>query len=1135
MIDWQADGSARFTISCTDGLYPVTQNYPRRTITRQCWKTFDDGIACPFSKPNGGQGAHGAALAALGGSPTSCDYFFNSPNGCLAHGMSPFFGGHPAQPQSVVIKDDGTGIIGGLFRSTVTSTSIVSDSIYGQPVPEIWCNDDGVPGNAFVANAIIVAVRDESTFMDLLGIVSEGPIGAFEGMSVQTTSDGYKFVVAPFADGFPPQGFSVNSQLQVTGYHPNMGLREVTGHDPVVTLVGTMDVSNANPSVCTWVSGTKFDSLGTGAEIYCAALGGFVIVGNVASPTSMTLSRQYTTQTATLWNAYPDVFSLGQGSPQTWDIPDPQFGNIQTGQANDILPFAAGTALCEVRYQKSPSGGITPTTTESHTLTVPISQGLVGVSAYDGSSTPGLTNPFWICVNILLRALGLQSASPSIQQQYYNDPFVGDGSGPAEIADLIVPVVLGTGTEKQFIFNGMLAEFKPVRDWFTEVLNCCLGYFTFEYGKLTLNTRNNASDVSAFTIGNILFQSLSLRPRPASFEYLKILFANSALQYQQDMADYQDKDHAAYYGRAGAPLTSQMRSVGISTISQALRIAVTRVREEIGGILRPDQPNPYIEWDNNNSVAFKSTILALDTSAGKVVSITHPEIPTYPGPAPGGSLTVDLDTVVTPNTWKFRVQKWMLHKDYSVTIQADSVTDSMYDLDVGPKPMDILPSTPPRVYQPQSTDPAWSPALIGFGSSDALFPGEYTFDLYQAYSFNADGPASAFAQITGYLPVNTTIDGATGPVWKNGKVTLSSTGGFIPGGITLRIILTQTVVKGNAINHSQPSDVLIVQIPAGTNTNSITIDGVTYPPDNGAGYNIVTAFYFMVDELICLQSTHTSGGGLPSTIVLSAAPTRSKIQAPNPLSARVRMRSANLVHGGIIGQQITAVSSTTLTVPGAIDSTLADNWTGRVVTVIGRPTPGSSIPPYSSLVTAFDPATGIFTVANDPTAGNPVLPDDVLVVCFLGYDNSSNPLQFTDSGLSNATNGHTGETPSDPNRIGNRVYVWAGTSRGLSAKIVDNSSTGYTLDRPLPLDATSVVIVLAPNFNTVFAESVIGFNADSNTTTTIQLPVDNFYEKSIAIFGSVEQDLNGTETDDEWKIVRLMYVFGSGINEAAAN
>ena len=80
---------------------------------------------------------------------------------------------------------------------------------------------------------------------------------------------------------------------------------------------------------------------------------------------------------------------------------------------------------------------------------------------------------------------------------------VGDGSGAAEIAADQVAAILGTGIETQFQFQGIISSQKPFRDWLTEVLNCCLGFYTWEFGKLKLGCRINASAVDAYTAANI--------------------------------------------------------------------------------------------------------------------------------------------------------------------------------------------------------------------------------------------------------------------------------------------------------------------------------------------------------------------------------------------------------------------------------------------------------------------------------------------------------------------------------------------------------------------------------------------------------------------------------------------------------
>ena len=144
IVSYTTDGSPQFTVRCSDGLYQITQAYPVRAISRQCWKTFNDGVNCPYA-------SKGSV-----GNPESCDYYFDSANGCQAHGMAAYFGGHPAAPQGVVIKDNSTGTWG-IGRSTVTAISIISDTIWGNTLQEIWCNDDGDPGKAFWVNCMIAA------------------------------------------------------------------------------------------------------------------------------------------------------------------------------------------------------------------------------------------------------------------------------------------------------------------------------------------------------------------------------------------------------------------------------------------------------------------------------------------------------------------------------------------------------------------------------------------------------------------------------------------------------------------------------------------------------------------------------------------------------------------------------------------------------------------------------------------------------------------------------------------------------------------------------------------------------------------------------------------------------------------
>jgi hypothetical protein len=1148
VISWQIDGSAQMSVTCSDGLYPVTQVYPPRTVSRQCWKPFNTQILpgykpCPFAEQHGPlQGTDPNIL-------TVCDYNYNSPNGCLAHGMSQFFGGHPEQPQSVVIKDNGTGIVGGFFRSTITSTSILSDSIWGNPLPEIWCNNWGVPMRAYFVNCLVAAVRDETSFMDVLGIVGAGPIGGFEGMSIQTNTDGYKLIVAPLADGYVPQGFKLDGQLDIVPQPPDQelfGLRQSVGNDP--------------------------------AALYTTPYNG------------------------------NDAFSLGQGTPQHWEEPDPNFTNFSNSlYAHEIIPYAAGTALCEIRYSKQPtSGGIQPTAAESHNMQVPLRMGLTG-SVFDTNGnrtlTPGLVNPYWVAANTYLRALGLQSADAPTQLSYLvlNSITDSDGEGCADIADLMVDPIVGntippieitesgaalpnwnldynngtftfvtplgeivayslsdaeangwivinsaSGQEIQFQFQGAVAEFKPFRDWVNEILNCALGYWCFEFGKLKMGIRYSAVPTDAFTVGTMLYQSLTVTPISAAFEYLKCTFANVELQYQMDLAEYQDKDHALYYGRAGAPLTSSMRSPGCSTLSQGLRVVVTRTREEIGGIMRgvpyngiaDVTTNSYIEWDQNKRVSFKSTLLALTTEIGQVVTVTHPDIATYPGAHPASRS--GSNGAFPANTWPFRIEKWMLHSDWSVSVQARSCVDSMYDLEVGPQPQGVGPRPLPIMFFPEPLG-QWAPYQVQADPADALWPNEFSFNLQQTFQYGGDGRLLTSAVVAGILPVNQFVPDCGAPDVKKGGAAWSSTGGGIPAGTTLYVQICAAVVDTtqtpNVVQqYSPPSEILILQVPFnGVNTNSLTINNIRWP--NNSALNGWVLFANTAEDLICGQE---SGDGLPASITFTGPVARQTYAVPDFDLDILRLRAQVLIHGGVLGAGVDSVTTTSIFSHATIDPARKDDWNDRVLAIIGRQQ-GDGIAPWTAFnITHFDTATGEFVLDRDPTAvsvnnnGGPVQVGDIFVVCFAGYDNSANPYVIGDKGLNNGSNipPHTGETPNDPNRIGRMVRVIKGTSRGKSAKIVSNDQTNYTLDQPLPIDATSIWIVCDPGWT--YSKDVVVNNADPSNVTLSAIEINNYDGLALLVEG-VTIDDEGVIIDDADACVRMLYIPGvQGTSTTAA-
>jgi len=94
--------------------------------------------------------------------------------------------------------------------------------------------------------------------------------------------------------------------------------------------------------------------------------------------------------------------------------------------------------------------------------------------------------------------------------------------------------------------------------------------------------RINASAVEAFTIGNILFQSLRLEPVEAAFEHPIIDFVDQAYQYQ---SEHRRLPRATRLTTAAAAIRLPPASTPWAAAhSRRLRLAAVRTREEIGGV-----------------------------------------------------------------------------------------------------------------------------------------------------------------------------------------------------------------------------------------------------------------------------------------------------------------------------------------------------------------------------------------------------------------------------------------------------------------------------------------------------------------------------------------------------------------------
>ena len=462
-------------------------------------------------------------------------------------------------------------------------------------------------------------------------------------------------------------------------------------------------------------------------------------------------------------------------------------------------------------------------------------------------------------------------------------------------------------------------------------------------------------------------------------------------------------------------------------------------------------------------------------------------------------------------------------------IEGQTVTDSMYDLDVGPKPMDVAPAPMPPLFYPIPLGPAWAPYQVQAAANDALFPGEWTFDTNQSYAQMADGSMLANLVVTGKLPVNEfSATGAGAP--GIGSVSQSATGGSLPANATLRVAIC--AIDSNGLP-SAPSNIAIIGTST-SGTDTFTLEGITWPAV--AGLVSYVLFVATQDDLICAQATGTLTAGsnntyTPGSISFGGPLVRSTWALPSPYISKVRLKAKHLIHGGVIGGSIDSVSAGTLVTgylqgaPPPTNPSLTP--VGRIISIIGRPE--NSTPYFSAKVTSWNQTTGAVGVTPDPNGI--VQEGDCFVLRFnADASNSANLTSITDSGCQNIAY-PAGMTPGA--EVGNLIRVIQGASRGTPPrKTVSNTATTLTWDLPMLINPGDVWIVEEPTWP-YSCDTTSLDNGNPLAVTTINMPTSNFVDETLVIAGFTV-DVNGNESPDGDAPIREDWVFGAeGLSKVA--
>jgi hypothetical protein len=271
--------------------------------------------------------------------------------------------------------------------------------------------------------------------------------------------------------------------------------------------------------------------------------------------------------------------------------------------------------------------------------------------------------------------------------------------------------------------------------------------------------------------------------------------------------------------------------------------------------------------------------------------------------------------------------------------------------------------------------------------------------------------------------------------------------------------------------------------------------------------------------MMCAQVEVTAA--LPTSITLTADFLRSTWTMPSPMHARIRAKAKRVVHGGVIGTVVTTVATRSITCAELIG--LGDDWAGRTVSIIADATDGSAAV-WNFLCSVWTDGTGTFTIdatSPDPAALGVQADDVLLILCEPPGTCGTNSI--TDAGFVNGLS-PTGLTVDA--EIGYLVRIIAGIGRGQVRRIIDNDTTGYTIDEAwetLP-DATSKFIVEVPGWE-YFGESTVAPTPINTTEGRIRLVADNMLNQTMLV-AAIGIDVNNVEAPEDLSPVRMIYMFG---------
>lgn len=405
------------------------------------------------------------------------------------------------------------------------------------------------------------------------------------------------------------------------------------------------------------------------------------------------------------------------------------------------------------------------------------------------------------------------------------------------------------------------------------------------------------------------------------------------------------------------------------------------------------------------------------------------------------------------------------------------------------------PDRPPYPWHPNKgtwpSDPSWAPyySALALYVNTNITPS--SIDIRGGPPVNVIGPGDA-----PLVPL---------------QATTANTGGSIAPGTYLI-----AVASSNA-GPVAPHFVTAV-VPAGTNTNTITVSGIAYTAFVSPTLYIgETSQRMRAADLTSYTFASLDGFGNPTSFTLTAI-TLDGPGLPDVNFDHFIFLARDIVHGGAWGDAIGSSVGNVLTFPNA--SWSANQWAGYKLSLYYRA--------EASVQEALD-YTIVSSTANTLTISgvNALLAGDV-VVCRIAANHIS-ASTIGDDNLVNSYSLGVGLTANA--EIGNLIMIIAGTGAGQPpATIISNTATVFTIagtwyQTP---DASSVYIIVAPSYR-YQSETGSVKNTGTARTTSLDGTIKALnYTSGSLLISALTVDANENYSVERFSPIRELYLPASG-------